>query len=74
MSKLIFILCLFLCTALVGCGDDNDKRLTDADAACLKLLTAGASSCAGVNTTGTVSTATVTQTSTVTVTNTTVVQ
>ena len=68
MSKKLLTLCmLFSASALVGCGDDNDKRITDADAACLKLLSAGASSCAGVNTTGTVATSTVTVTNTTTV-------
>lgn len=75
-QKRIFLTVLGLVTAsLMGCGDNNDKRLTDADVACLKLIRAGGN-CAAVGGLGGAvgaGTATVTQTSTVTVTNTTVV-
>jgi hypothetical protein len=70
--KHLFITVLGLLTvSLVGCGDNNDKRLSDADVACVKLLQMGRS-CGGVNG-APVGTATVTATSTVTITNTTVV-
>jgi hypothetical protein len=62
-------LALLACTLLlVGCGDETDPRISDADALCLKIIQAGGSCNSGSTST---STATVTEVSTVTITSTT---
>ena len=68
-SKILTMALLITAAFLAGCGDENDRRITDTEAACLKLLTAGGS-CSSLNTAAT----TTTSTTTVTVTSTTTVQ
>jgi hypothetical protein len=70
-SSLLTILGI-ACALIVGCGDQQDKRLSNADVACLKLLQAG-QACAG-GTAAAAGTTTVTATATQTVTNTTIVK
>ncbi|MGE3262149.1 MAG: hypothetical protein AB7K68_10245 [Bacteriovoracia bacterium] len=71
-TKCSLLVTLAIATILVvGCGDQQDKRLSNADVACLKLMQAG-QPCAGAAGSG--GTVTATATSTVTVTNTTTVQ
>lgn len=71
-TKRSLLAILAIASALVvGCGDQQDKRLSNADVACLKLMQAG-QPCAGAAGTG--GTVTATATSTVTVTNTTIVK
>jgi len=61
-----FVAFLSLATLLtVACGDEGDKRISDADALCLKMIRNGGT-CAGQNATGSTATTTTTQTATVT--------
>lgn len=81
MQKLKFSLFMIAATltltALSGCGDEGDTRISDEDALCLKILRNGGT-CAGMSVTGTATatttttlTTTQTDTSTVTITSTT---
>lgn len=68
-KKLPLVLALSLATVfIIACGDEQDKRISDADAICLKTIRAGGT-CG--NTSNGSGTTTQTQTSTVTVTQTT---
>lgn len=70
LTHLPLTVTLFAAAALmVACGEDKDSRISDADAACLKLIQAGGN-CGGQKNTVTKN---VTVTQTVTQTNTTVV-
>lgn len=74
MKKLGFMAFLVASSLLVvSCGDNQDKRLSNQDVACLKLLQAG-QPCAPGAAGATGGTVTITATATTTVTNTTTVK
>lgn len=73
MRKISFMAFLVASSLLVvSCGDKEDKRLSNQDVACLKLLQQGQSCAPGGIGTG--ATTTITATATTTVTNTTTVK